>query len=75
MKTILHLIVMTTMLYLVTGQAHAQGAGVKWETLNKEAKELSRAGQYERAVMVAKEALKLAEQKVGPDHPDVSRRP
>jgi hypothetical protein len=60
------------MLCLATGQAHAQGAGRQWETLNQEVEELSRARQYARAVMVAKEALKLAEQHFGPNHPAVA---
>jgi tetratricopeptide (TPR) repeat protein len=73
MRRILHLIVMTIMPCLATAQAPAQSAGVQWEALNQEARELYRTGQYGRAVMVAKEALKLAEQKVGPDHPHVAR--
>ena len=60
------------MLCLTTGQAHAQGAGIEWETLNQEAMDLYRTGQYGRAVTVAEAALKVAEQNVGPDHPDVA---
>ena len=41
-------------------------------TLNKEVMELYRTGQYDRAVPVAEKALKVAEQNVGPDHPDVA---
>jgi tetratricopeptide (TPR) repeat protein len=50
----------------------AQGAGSDWETLNKEVKDLYRAGKYDRALVVAKKALQLAERNVGPNHPDVA---
>jgi tetratricopeptide (TPR) repeat protein len=51
---------------------HAQGAGVEWRILNQEATELYNAGKYDRAVLVAQKALEVAEQNVGPDHPDVA---
>ncbi|HXG24111.1 MAG TPA: tetratricopeptide repeat-containing protein [Chthonomonadales bacterium] len=51
---------------------HAQGAGIEWEILNQEVMELYRAGKYDRAVRVAQKALQVAEQNVGPDHPDVA---
>ena len=51
----------------------AGGAGIEWEILNDEVKELYRTGQYARAVAVGKKALKVAEESVGPDHPDVAK--
>ena len=51
----------------------AQGAGIEWDILNDEVKELYRTGQYVRAVVVGKKALKVAEEIVGPDHPSVAR--
>ena len=50
----------------------AQGAGIEWDILNDEVKELYRTGQYVRAVVVGKKALKVAEEIVGPDHPNVA---
>src|SRR5213594_1201430 len=50
----------------------AQGAGSEWDTLIQEATDLFRAGKYDRAVAVAQKALQVAEQKVGPNHPDVA---
>ena len=50
----------------------AQGAGTEWDILNDEVQELYRTGQYARAVVVGKKALKVAEEIVGPDHPDVA---
>ena len=50
----------------------AQGAGIEWDILNDEVLELYRTGQYARAVVVGKKALKVAEEIVGPDHPDVA---
>ena len=38
-----------------------QGAGIEWDTLNQEVLRLYRAGQYERAIIVAQEVLKVAE--------------
>ena len=50
--------------------AHAQGN--EWEALNKEVMSLYRKGQYDRAVVVAKKALDVAEKTLGPDHPSVA---
>jgi tetratricopeptide (TPR) repeat protein len=55
---------------MVDGNSN-QGAGIEWETLNQEAMDLRRAGKYDRAVVVAQKALQVAEENVGPDHPDV----
>lgn len=58
---------------LVSPAAFAQqGAGMEWQTLNQEVTDLYRTGKYERAVVVAKKALELAEKNVGPNHPDVA---
>ena len=54
----------------VAGLAISQG--IEWETLNQEVMDLHRAGRYDRAVVVAKKALKVAERSVGPDHPAVA---
>ncbi len=45
--------------------------GSELETLNNEVDTLYRQGHYDRAVVVAKKALQVTEQAVGPDHPDV----
>ena len=50
--------------------AHAQG--IEWEVLNEEVKSLYQKGQYDRAVVVAKKALDVAEKAVGPHHPAVA---
>ncbi len=47
-------------------------AGIEWDILNQEVKELYRTGQYDRAVIVAKKALEVAEKNVGPNHPSVA---
>ncbi len=52
--------------------AFAQGAGVEWDALNQEAVGLYRAGNYVRAVAVARAALEVAEHNVGKDHPAVA---
>ena len=60
------------LLLLVVPSVLAQGAGIEWDILNQEVRELYRTGKYERAVVVAKKALQVAEQNVGPDHPAVA---
>ena len=44
----------------------------KWEILIEKAVTFREQGQYEKAVKVAKKALKVAEKTFGPDHPDVA---
>src|SRR5664279_1046043 len=44
--------------------AYAQGS--EWKTLNDEVVSLYRKGRYDRAVVVAKKALEIAEANVGP---------
>lgn len=53
------------------GAAHAQGT--EWEALNDEVISLYRQGNYDQAVVVAKKALQVAEQALGPDHPSVAQ--
>jgi len=53
-------------LLLVSGApAHAQGT--EWETLNNEVEALYQKGQYERALVVAKKALAVADLAVDPN--------
>jgi tetratricopeptide (TPR) repeat protein len=43
------------------------------KTLSDEATSLYRQGRYDRAIVVAKKALEVAEQAGGPNHPDVAK--
>ncbi len=52
---------------------NALGEEADWEALFKEAADLGREGQYDRAVEVGERALRVAEQKLGPDHPDLAK--
>lgn len=56
--------------WLLTTRAVAQNS--EWDRLNKEVGSLYGQGQYDRAVVVAKEALAVAEHDRGLDHPDVA---
>ena len=70
-----HLLAITTtcvLLCLSTPPVLADGAGIEWDVLNDEVEKLYRTGQYDRGVVVAKKALEVAEQNVGPDHPGVA---
>ncbi len=57
---------------MLTGTTPARGQGIEWETLNKEALDLLRAGNYDRGVVVATKALAVAEKEMGADHPSVA---
>jgi len=45
---------------------------VLWDELNQEVVKLYKDGQYSEAAKVAEEALKVAEETFGPDHPDAA---
>ncbi|WKZ20599.1 MAG: tetratricopeptide repeat-containing protein [Candidatus Brocadiaceae baterium WH-1] len=72
MKVIKVLSVEVVFILLAKSVLFAQGAGILWDTLNKEVGELYLKGQYDRAEVVAKKALEVAEKKVGTDHPSVA---
>ena len=72
MKDLRIITVAVLLLLSRTALVYAQGAGIEWEILNKESLYLQRQGKYNRAAVVAKKALEVAEQNVGPDHPDVA---
>ena len=59
-------VIATTALLLLIGVSlpHAQGAGTEWGILSREATQLSKQGNYNRAVIVAQKALKVAEENV-----------
>ena len=59
-------------LQLWTTQVAATGAGIEWNILNNEVMTLYRAGNYDRAVTVAKKALEVANKNAGQKHPDVA---
>ena len=63
---------LTALLLLTAAPAFSQGAGIEWDILNKEVMSLYQKGQYDRAVIVAKKALEIAEKALGPDHPNVA---
>jgi CHAT domain-containing protein/Tfp pilus assembly protein PilF len=46
--------------------------GATWDMLHATVERLTKQGHYEEAVRVAREALKIAEEKFGPDHPKVA---
>ncbi len=72
MKYILTITTAFLLLLLATPPVFAQGAGIEWDILNQEVMELYRTGKYDRAVVVAKIALEVAEKNVGSNHPDVA---
>jgi tetratricopeptide (TPR) repeat protein len=65
-------LLIAVILSLANSASYAQGAGIEWDTLSKEVMRLYRAGEYARAIRIAQSALEVAEQNVGPDHPDVA---
>ena len=72
MRHCIFLLAAFSILLPVSSSVFAEGAGVEWDILNDEVKELYRIGKYDRAVLAAKKAIEVAEENVGPDHPDVA---
>ena len=68
-KTLTALVVL---LLIICSGISVYAQGIEWETLNDEVMSLYRQGRYDRAVIVAKKALQVAEKAVGPDHPSVA---
>ena len=64
-------VLLATLLSVGTSVA-VQAQGSEWERLNAEANSFYKQGRYDQAVVAEKKALQVAEQNVGPDHPDVA---
>src|SRR5208283_1138662 len=64
-------VLLVTLLSLGASVA-VQAQGSEWERLNAEANLLYNLGRYDQAVVAEKKALQVAEQNLGPDHPDVA---
>ncbi len=71
MKTSVTVFLGVLLLFGAAVFAHAQDN--EWETLTKEVMSLYQKGQYDRAMVVAKKALDVAEKAMGPNHPDVAQ--
>lgn len=61
MKNILTITTIFLLLFHAIPSLLAQGIGTEWDTLNQETEELYRLGKYDRAMVVAKKALEVAE--------------
>ncbi len=72
MKYMLTISTAFLLLLLATPPVFAQGAGIEWDILTQEVMKFYRTGNYDRAVVVAKKALEVAEKNVGPNHPAVA---
>ena len=72
MKWLRILALLLALLCGLPSSVYAQGADIEWDILNQEVMDIYRAGMYDRAVVVAQKAQQVAEQNVGPDHPDVA---
>ena len=72
MKYMLTIAAASLLLVSAAPPAFAQGAGSEWDILTKKAFELYRAGKYDRAVIVSRKALGVAERNVRSDHPNVA---
>jgi len=72
MKYILPITMVLLLVMSATPPVFAQHAGIEWDILNQEVTSLYQQDQLDRAVVVAKKALEVAEKSVGPNHPDVA---
>jgi tetratricopeptide (TPR) repeat protein len=59
-------------LFLLSAAASVHAQGKEWEKLIEQTMDLYRASHHERAVALARKALDMAEQAMGPDHPSVA---
>ena len=66
------LIIVFVSLTMLSAAEPARAQADKWDKLNDEFITLFRQGQYDRAFVVATEALKVAEQSMGSNHPIVA---
>ena len=73
MRYILTITAAFQLLLLAMLPASAQGPGMEWDMLNQAVIKLHRAGDYELAIVVARQALEVAEKDFGPNHPNVAR--
>ncbi len=71
MKVSARILLTTLLIVLFVVSACAQKT--LWNELNDKAATLYQQGRYSEAVNVTKEALKLAENTFGPDHPNVAQ--
>jgi Tfp pilus assembly protein PilF len=60
------------LLFILCTGITAYAQGVEWETLNNEVVSLYKQGRHDRAIVVARKAIQVAEQTVGPNHPSVA---
>lgn len=70
MKTFLRIFLIVLLLSSIPSIAYSQKA--TYDKLNKQMASLYKQGQYERAIKVAEEALKVAKETFGEKHPYVS---
>jgi len=68
----LKIFTITVSLFVLSNSVFAQGAGIEWDILNQEVITEYRQGNYKKATQIAKIALKVAEENVGADHPNVA---
>src|SRR5688572_16562999 len=61
-----------SLLFLLSTTVSVYAQGIEWEILDDEVKSLSKKGQYDRAVVVAKKALEVAEKAFGSNHLNVA---
>ena len=64
--------VLISLLILGLSRPPAVAQNTLWETLNEQVKALYKAGEYDKGVRVAEQALKVAEKSFGPNDPSVA---
>jgi len=72
MRNFLQFIAVSLVLAVPVSLSFAEGAVKEWRRLNQEVMSLYEQGKYEHAVMVAKKALAMAENKAGKSNPNVA---
>jgi tetratricopeptide (TPR) repeat protein len=70
MKAPVALLAIAALILAIVSPVYPQES--EWERLTQEAAQRDRAGEYERAEFLTKQALELAEKAAGPNHPTVA---
>jgi hypothetical protein len=63
---------LVALLFILCAITSAYAQGIEWQKLHDKVMSLLQQGQYDQGVVVAKKALQVAEQTVGPEHPNVA---
>lgn len=72
MKRLMTKLLLLSLVFCTNISAYADSAETEWAKLNNEIASLTQQGNLDRAIVLAKQALQVAEKSFGPNHTDVA---